>query len=362
MTEVTAVKRIIVLLLVIACLLCGCRVRLVEDVSLADTVIRPETEPPTEAPTEPPTEESSEPPTEPPTQEPTEAPTDAPTEAPTEPPRQTQATSGASPSGGKAETPPAQEADPLETEPAPTEPEPETEPSEEPETEPAETLFTVTFDGNGHHVKGPSDTLEWQLPAGVPYGTLPTPPFEGYTFLGWFTAAEDGEQVFPETPFPGESLTLYAHWQYDPVQFWRFTLQNRTQQVYLCQQVAVYFETVEPNLTQSNCALISDTGGWNIASGRDDPLITDDWVLAKNPAVIVKCVESFAEAESVRAEILSRFPGRRVFLVSADALGSGAAGLYARLSLAKALYGDWYLDVDLSAVAAELGVETPPIQ
>ena len=32
------------------------------------------------------------------------------------------------------------------------------------------------------------------------------------------------------------------------------------------------------------------------------------------------------------------------------------AGLYARLALAKALYGDWYVDVDLETVASELGI------
>lgn len=45
--------------------------------------------------------------------------------------------------------------------------------------------------------------------------TLPTPTYTGYTFDGWFTDAEKGTQVLPETVYTG-SLTLYAHWHQTP--------------------------------------------------------------------------------------------------------------------------------------------------
>lgn len=42
---------------------------------------------------------------------------------------------------------------------------------------------------------------------------LPTPEREGYTFLGWYTAAQGGTQVTAATPITAAKLRLYAHWQ-----------------------------------------------------------------------------------------------------------------------------------------------------
>ena len=46
---------------------------------------------------------------------------------------------------------------------------------------------------------------------GQTLGTLPTPTREGYTLAGWFTAAEDGEQIDPSTLVEGD-VDYYAHW------------------------------------------------------------------------------------------------------------------------------------------------------
>ena len=89
--------------------------------------------------------------------------------------------------------------------------------------------------------------------------------------------------------------------------------------------------------------------------------MTDDWVLAKKPQAVIKCVGGMGEVSSAKAAMNARFPEQEIVIVTADALESGAAGLYARLALAKHFYGDWYTDVDLSAVAAELGVSNIPI-
>ena len=220
---------------------------------------------------------------------------------------------------------------------------------------------TVTFDGNGGRVKSKQARLE--LSDGDAFGEMPTPLREGYDFAGWFTAPEDGEQVLEEQIFTGtDDRTLYAHWTYNPYEFWSFTLQNKTQQIYLCQQASVYFELEQDNLTQQSCALITGTGSLNIAENRAQAVTTDDWVLGKKPQVVVKCVGNLAGAAPVRQSVAERFPEQEVVMVSGSALGGDpAAALYAKLALAKHLYGDWYTDVDLALVAEELGVSEIPI-
>ena len=216
---------------------------------------------------------------------------------------------------------------------------------------------TVTLDGNGGRVKARESKL--QLSDGDPYGTLPTPLREGYTFLGWFTLPEDGEAVLSDTVFTGaEDRTLYAQWAYDPFAFWSFTLKNRTQQVYLCQQASIYFEE-SPGVTRQSVGLISATGSLNVAESRADPQVTDDWILAKKPDVVMALTTSLTAAK--KAELAERFPDQKIILVNQAALSGDAGGLYARLALAKELYPDWYQDVDLSVVSAELGVTDMPI-
>ena len=73
-----------------------------------------------------------------------------------------------------------------------------------------------------------SYTITWDLGDGKTettqqtYGeklALPTQPLkDGYTFLGWFTDAEGGEQVTGDTIFTGTGpATYYAHWELIPV-------------------------------------------------------------------------------------------------------------------------------------------------
>ncbi len=54
---------------------------------------------------------------------------------------------------------------------------------------------------------------------GQTLGTLPTPTREGYTLAGWFTAAEDGEQIDSSTLVEGD-VDYYAHWTPDSVEDW----------------------------------------------------------------------------------------------------------------------------------------------
>lgn len=334
----------LIFLVLIFVVLCGCRVRLIDAPEQADDVIRssqPETPPvPTPAPTPEPSPE--------PTPEPTPAPTPEPTPAPSRPneppgditaPAQLKGLSvGSGPGPGQPEEAPAPSV------PAACEPEAGYGPA-----------FTVSFDGCGGRVKGRDASRE--LHEGEVFGPLPMPLREGYVFDGWFTLPEGGEMVTGETACAGGSdQTLYAHWTYDPYEFWSFTLQNRTQQIYMCQQVSIYFETKTDGVTARSCTLISAIGGQNVAENREDPNVSDDWVLAKRPQVVVKEVDSLENAPAVQAAMSARFPDQKVVLVTSGGLGGGEQGLYARLTLAKALYGDWYTDVDLDLAAAELGV------
>ena len=69
--------------------------------------------------------------------------------------------------------------------------------------------FTVSFDSNGGSaVSSKSVTYD------STYGTLPTPTRNGYTFVGWFTAASGGSQVTSSTKVTiTGNQTLYAHWK-----------------------------------------------------------------------------------------------------------------------------------------------------
>ena len=70
--------------------------------------------------------------------------------------------------------------------------------------------YTVTFDSNGGRRPSPrriTVTYDSQ------YGELATTRRTGYTFAGWFTAAEGGTQVSPEDKVKiTANQTLYAHW------------------------------------------------------------------------------------------------------------------------------------------------------
>ena len=83
--------------------------------------------------------------------------------------------------------------------------------------------YTVTFDANGGMIDGET-TLEVSIYEGRFLGIegydewgswgwgLPTPTFTGHDFLGWFTAAEGGDEVTTETVVTS-NMTLYAHWE-----------------------------------------------------------------------------------------------------------------------------------------------------
>ncbi len=78
----------------------------------------------------------------------------------------------------------------------------------------ATTADTATFtfaDGRTLQADSTSKRMETNV---VTYGDLPSMTMIGYDFLGWFTAAEGGEQVEPDTAYDTveSPKVLYAHW------------------------------------------------------------------------------------------------------------------------------------------------------
>ena len=67
----------------------------------------------------------------------------------------------------------------------------------------------VAFDPCGGTVDTPAKTFK----LGATYGSLPKPVRDGYTFLGWFTAAEEGIPVSATDRCKTSVTTLYAHWE-----------------------------------------------------------------------------------------------------------------------------------------------------
>lgn len=73
--------------------------------------------------------------------------------------------------------------------------------------------YLVSFDRNDG--SGLSEGSIWVI-YGNTYGWLPTPTRTGYTFSGWYTAANGGSQVTSSTTVSTASNhTLYAHWMED---------------------------------------------------------------------------------------------------------------------------------------------------
>ena len=69
--------------------------------------------------------------------------------------------------------------------------------------------YAVTFNADGGTVTANTKTVTF----GNAYGELPTPTRSGYTFAGWWTAVDSGEQVNAgSTVKTASDHVLYAHW------------------------------------------------------------------------------------------------------------------------------------------------------
>ena len=216
------------------------------------------------------------------------------------------------------------------------------------------TEFLLTFDPNGGRISPYSATKT--VYSGDVYGRLPEPMRSGYAFLGWFTEPEGGTILHPTDMVTViDDTTVYAHWEYNPLSYWTFVLENATQKVFTCQEVSIYLELEANGTTMLYSPLISDIGGNNIA--QDSIVVSDDWVKEQKPNVIVKLTDHMATAEATLNAMKQRFPDARIVLLPVEAVeGTQAEQLFCKLQLAALCYPQYYYEIDMSAVAKELGV------
>ena len=191
------------------------------------------------------------------------------------------------------------------------------------------------------------------------YGELPTPMNSGYAFLGWFTEPNGGEQIRPtDMVTVMDDQTVYAHWEYSPIDYWAFILKNTTQKIFDCQELKIYAELEAKGSTLIHTPLIADIGAQNVAEKSDAFFVSDDWVADRKPNVVVKLTDDMASAEAIQTAVEQRFPNARVYVFPMEAIeGSDAEQLWYKLRLAALCYPNYYAEIDLGVVAEELGVE-----
>ncbi len=218
-----------------------------------------------------------------------------------------------------------------------------------------QTEYTVTFDPNGGRLTTDSDTMT--VTKDQPYGELPVPVWEGYRFLGWYTAPEEGVLVEGETVFTGRDHTLYAHWEYDAVAHWAYVLQQRVSTIPESRRVVVYLEKAANYKTYLESDFLSDAGAINPAEGLTNESVTDAWIQAAEPYIIVKLTSDIYMGAVNKVAMQRRFPNLQIYIFSTDAVnGSDASQVYYRFQLAQILYPEYFEDVDLAAIAAEFGI------
>lgn len=219
------------------------------------------------------------------------------------------------------------------------------------------TVFTVKLDANGGRISPYNDHVLRKN--GETYGELPEPIREGYTFLGWYTQPEKGTKVKTSTKFSaGADETLYAHWEYDALAYWRHVLDSTVQQIPQCRRVVVYLERNAGYKTYIDCPFLTDAGAINPAEGLEHYKVTDEWITSVNPYIIVKLTTDTDMSLVSKTGMLRRFPDAEIYVFSTNAVsGKDPYQLYCRLYLAKLLYPEYFEDVDLDVVKKELKVK-----
>lgn len=219
------------------------------------------------------------------------------------------------------------------------------------------TEFTITLDANGGRIS--SDSSQLELKNGDKYGTLAEPVREGYKFLGWYTEPDGGTRVKSTTKFTGnDDQVLYAHWEYIPAEYWAFILKSRVEQIPQDRRVVVYLERNAGYKTYIDCPFLTDAGAINPAEGLEEYKVTDEWIKSVNPHIIIKLTTDIDMAPISKIGMLRRFPDADIYVFSTNAVsGKDNYQLYCRLYLAKLLYPEYFEDVDLDTVMAELKVK-----
>ncbi len=106
------------------------------------------------------------------------------------------------------------------------------------EMEEIESSFIINLNPNGGTVSQTSVLVS----EGNPVGNLPTPVFEGFTFLGWYTEETGGSLVTSST-VPNSSTTYYARWETNAIMDEVYTL-----------NAECTFNGANANITGSGCS------------------------------------------------------------------------------------------------------------
>ena len=102
----------------------------------------------------------------------------------------------------------------------------------------------VAFNANG----GTTLTAEKSVNFNEPYGTLPTPTYDGHTFAGWYTAASNGTKITADSIVTSTANeTLYAHWD---VNDYQITLNNQSATSPGTTSVTATYGNAMPSITQ----------------------------------------------------------------------------------------------------------------
>jgi len=144
-----------------------------------------------------------------------------------------------------------------------------------------------------------------------------------------------------------------------------------------CQMYYIYAETAIDYVTVARGSqiyqLMVNSGGINVSTrlAADNLTVTDDWVINRNPDIIVKFVgdsilgtdvtDTYAVSE-LRASIASRpgwsataaVRGNRIILLSEQMLDTDATRLAAMLSISLLMYPTLFSDVDVDSLIEEL--------
>lgn len=224
----------------------------------------------------------------------------------------------------------------------------------------SQTAFTITFDPNGGRISPYQNQMV--LETGECYGALPQPIREGYTFLGWYTAPEAGEQILETTQFTqGQETVLYAQWAYDALAYWTYVLHSRVETIPQCRRVVVYLEKTSNYKTFLDSSLLTDAGAINPAERLTDEVVTDDWIRSVEPYILVKLTSDIYMGAINKVAMQRRLAELDIYIFPVSAVnGSESLQIYYRLQLAKILYPEYFADVDLKSVAAQLQI-TPRI-
>ncbi len=303
-----------------------------------------------------------------------------------DPSEETQEPEEEPPQEAPAEEPPQQEPEQPEAEP-PREDPPE-QPPKEPDSKPDESLEDPAsthrqFDENA---SGEEDENAGQsLGTGEAGANTEEEPAAGEASEGAaYGAAEGAELALKQTEGADEAeqtgISETAEVADSSLVYYQTLLFTRLGDLFECKRYYVYCETPEDHVTvlkgSNEYELIQLAGAYSVSSKlqADGAAVTDDWVVRKNPDVIIKLVgpellgrsvTSDTAAESVRSELTARegwsdiaaVREGRVILLSTELLDNEVLQTAAGVYLAKLLYPDSFTDTDPDEAFAQLTQE-----